>query len=122
MVISPWLVQAFVAIGLTVIAFIILAGLIWAGAKALDLIAQAFRLYLGFLGMWASYFNYIQVVLRSVDGGASWANHMMEPSKSELEPTRNVDAAAYFKIHPHPEHWRWWMRLLGLKRPAAKDA
>ena len=100
----------------------LIAALVFTFAKLADLLFQSAKIVMLFFGMWTAFFNYLQVVQHAASGGKDWLT-LLSPQNQIDDPRRNERIAAhYFKVHPRPECWRWWMRCLGIKKPAQTEA
>ena len=118
MYIPHWclLVLAWTTLGVLMLG--VMAGLLYVALFLVNFIMQGAQLILAFLGFWAAFFNYITVLRDAVDGGKDWVCGFISPQKPfDSRVTKSYsDPVSYFKIHPHPEAWRWWMLLLGWRK------
>ena len=90
-------------------------------------IFETWRTILAYIGVWAAFWNYLQVKQKLMKGGnlgeyikpkepfiVSWQE---ERKKAFDRMTDHMSVEMLFEIKAHPEAWRWWMCLLGYKKP-----
>jgi len=124
MFIPIWLVKIFAWITVAVIALgcltVLLLSIVWLQ----DRFFRAAKLFLAFHGTWAAYINFTRVQIHAAEGGKDWFNSLIRPQdlrdcvmdEGDLRAPA-PDPIPYFSVVPRPELWRWWMRLLGAKKP-----
>ena len=67
----------------------------------------------------------MQTTTRAADGGTDRMAEYLSPKapytswrkEREVLMENFMEPKDLFVIHPHPEAWRWWMRVFGIKKP-----
>ena len=114
--IFSWLIVACAGAFVLCLCFLALA---WVVCKAY----KASEEVLAVVGILAAFVNYSRTMLRAAAGGQEWMNDFLHPADPNWRDQyyerrwRLRNPSLYFKIVPHPEAWRWWMRCLGVKKP-----
>jgi hypothetical protein len=130
MYLPHWLILSFAWITFSVLTLTALTLMGWLVVWCCELLQEQFQYLLGFLGYWAAFWNYIQVMLSLPTGSRLYPYQYIKPiapfhpiKKEQEEMQKRLDRTpedwAIFDIVPHPEAYRWWMWFFGLKKPSS---
>ena len=119
MFIPLWLVKIFAWIMVSALGSAALLLAFGFAAVMCEALWKKIKLILICLGMFAAFRNYLHTILRAADGGMEWVGTFLDTQELDGDDLRTHNPPIYFKVRPHPEAWRWWMRAFGIKKPTA---